>query len=121
MRLNLSSQIDIQPVHGENAWLKGDIEWTPRLLRSALAWLSEKTGKSLLKLTDKDYSENGLDQLQEIVLQHINHPSVAMWGLFAHLWSRGDSVVPYLRRLNERAHALDPSRPRWPAAIRTAI
>ena len=66
MRLNLSSQIDIQPVHGENAWLKGDIEWTPRLLRSALAWLSEKTGKSLLKLTDKDYSENGLDQLLRI-------------------------------------------------------
>ena len=57
------------------------------------------------------FEQNGLDQLQEIVLQHINHPSVAMWGLFAHLWSRGDSVVPYLRRLNERAHALDPSRP----------
>ena len=66
MRLNLSSQIDIQPVHGDNLWLKGDIEWTPKLLRSALAWLSEKTGKSLLKLTDKDYRENGLEQLLSI-------------------------------------------------------
>ena len=63
MRLNLSSQIDIQPVHGENIWLNGDIEWTPRLLRSALAWLSWKLGKSLLKLTDKDYRENGLAPL----------------------------------------------------------
>ena len=66
MRLNLSSQINIAPVHGENLWLKGDIEWTPGLLRSALAWLSEKTGKSILKLTDKDYKDNSLGQLLDI-------------------------------------------------------
>ena len=66
MRLNLSSQINIIPVHGENPWLKGDIEWTPGLLRSALAWLSEKTGKSILKLTDKDYKDNSLGQLLDI-------------------------------------------------------
>lgn len=66
MRLNLSSQINIAPVHGENPWLKGVIEWTPGLLRSALAWLSEKTGKSILKLTDKDYKDNSLGQLLDI-------------------------------------------------------
>jgi len=57
------------------------------------------------------FEQNGLQQLQEIVAQQINHPSVVMWGLFSHLRMRGDDVLPYLRRLNEAAHALDPTRP----------
>ena len=57
------------------------------------------------------FEQNGLEQLREIVIQNLNHPSVVMWGLFSRLWTRGDDVQPYLRRLNETAHALDPSRP----------
>ena len=66
MNLNLSSQISIEPVHGENPWLNGKIDWNMGLLRSALIWLSEKTGKSILKLTDKDYQDNSLTQLLDI-------------------------------------------------------
>lgn len=66
MNLNLSSQIRIEPVHGENPWLNGKIDWNKGLLRSALTWLSEKTGKSILKLTDKDYQDNSLTQLIDI-------------------------------------------------------
>ena len=66
MNLNLSSQISIEPVHGENPWLNGKIDWNMGLLRSALTWLSEKTGKSILKLTDKDYQDNSLTQLLDI-------------------------------------------------------
>lgn len=58
-----------------------------------------------------DFEENGLQQLQEIIAQHINHPSVVMWGIFSQLWMRGDDVTPYLRRLNETARMMDPSRP----------
>lgn len=58
-----------------------------------------------------DFEENGLQQLQEIIAQHINHPSVVMWGIFSQLWMRGDDVTPYLRRLNETARTMDPSRP----------
>lgn len=58
-----------------------------------------------------DFEENGLQQLQEIIAQHINHPSVVMWGIFSQLWMRGDNVTPYLRRLNDTARAMDPSRP----------
>lgn len=57
------------------------------------------------------FEQNGLDQLQEIVAQNINHPSVVMWGIFSRLWMRGDDVTPYLRRLNDTAHAMDRSRP----------
>lgn len=66
MRLNLTENIRIEPKAGENPWLKGNIEWNMGLLRSALAWLSRKTGKSLLRLTDKDYRENSLQQLLDI-------------------------------------------------------
>ena len=57
------------------------------------------------------FEENGVRQLQEIIAQHINHPSVIMWGLFSQLWGRGDNVTTYLRRLNDTAHTMDPSRP----------
>lgn len=66
MNLNLSSQIQIKPVHGENSWLNGNIDWNPGLLRSAITWLCEKTGKSILKLTDNDYRDNSLSQLLDI-------------------------------------------------------
>ena len=57
------------------------------------------------------FEQNGLTQLQEIIAQHINHPSVVMWGIFSCLPTRGDDVTPYIRRLNETARAMDSSRP----------
>lgn len=66
MNFDLSSQIKVYPVKGDNPWLRGNIEWNAPLLRTALVWLCEKTGKSLLRLTDKDYRENSLQQLLDI-------------------------------------------------------
>ena len=56
------------------------------------------------------FEQNGLRQLQEIVAQNINHPSVAMWGIFSRIPTRGDDAVPYIRKLHNAARALDPSR-----------
>ena len=44
-------------------WLVGFPEWTPRLSRKAVANLSLKLDKPLLKLVDKDYQEQGLSEL----------------------------------------------------------
>ncbi len=44
-------------------WLVASCEWTPRLIRAAIVWLSLKLDKSILKLTDADYRENGLEEL----------------------------------------------------------
>ena len=57
------------------------------------------------------FEQNGIQQLQEIIAQNYNHPSVVMWGIFSRLWMRGDDMTPYLRRLNDTAHAMDRSRP----------
>ncbi len=44
-------------------WLVTSLKWTDKLTRSALVWLCQKTGKPILKLTNKDYNENGLSEL----------------------------------------------------------
>ena len=44
-------------------WLVTSCEWTDKLVRSALVWLCQLTGKPILKLTNKDYNENGLSEL----------------------------------------------------------
>ena len=56
------------------------------------------------------FRQNGLQQLHEIILQNINHPSIAMWGLFSLLQPRGDELA-YIKQLKETASRLDPSRP----------
>jgi len=44
-------------------WLTGDCEWTPGLIRKAVTSLALKLNKPILMLTDKDYNENGLNDL----------------------------------------------------------
>jgi glucosamine-6-phosphate deaminase len=44
-------------------WLLGKVEWTDTLIKRAVLWLSEKSGKALLKLDDNDFREHGLHQL----------------------------------------------------------
>tara|TARA_R110000868_G_scaffold410693_4_gene699812 strand:- start:47944 stop:49872 length:1929 start_codon:yes stop_codon:yes gene_type:complete len=48
-------------------WLLGPIEWKDQLLKKAVIWLSTHLQKPILKLTDQDYSEHGMnDVLTEI-------------------------------------------------------
>ena len=44
-------------------WLVASCEWTDKLTRSALVWLCQITKKPILKLTNKDFNENGLSEL----------------------------------------------------------
>src|SRR5574344_1852839 len=44
-------------------WLVTSCQWTDKLVRSALVWLCQVTQKPILKLTNKDYNENGLSEL----------------------------------------------------------
>ncbi|WDF66230.1 glucosamine-6-phosphate deaminase [Flavobacterium sp. KACC 22763] len=44
-------------------WLVKSCVWTGELKLKAVAWLSELTKKPFLKLTDKDYNDNGMSSL----------------------------------------------------------
>ncbi len=44
-------------------WLLGNVPWTDALVKRAVLWLVEQTGKALLKLDDQDLREHNLHQL----------------------------------------------------------
>lgn len=44
-------------------WLVKDCSWDLKLIKKAVIWLSNETGKPILKLTDEDYNNNGMAQL----------------------------------------------------------
>ncbi len=46
-------------------WLVGPCDWQPKFVRKAVVWLCEVTRKPILKLTEKDYLNNGLSELLE--------------------------------------------------------
>ena len=47
----------------QSPWLLGPIQWGPASIRKAVVWLSRKLEKPILKLTDEDYNESGLQDL----------------------------------------------------------
>lgn len=47
----------------QRPWLVTNCEWNNKLIRSAIVWLCMVTKKTILKLTNKDYNENGLSEL----------------------------------------------------------
>ncbi|HYF39190.1 MAG TPA: glucosamine-6-phosphate deaminase [Gemmatimonadales bacterium] len=44
-------------------WLLGPVEWTTSLVVRAVVWLSQQSGKAILKLTQRDYAEHRLSAL----------------------------------------------------------
>jgi len=54
-------------------WLMGAVDWEPQLELEAVIWLSEQTGKSILRLEADDYREHHLSSL------------MARWGTAAPL------------------------------------
>ena len=47
----------------KHPWLVTSCKWDDKLVRSALVWLCGVTHKPILKLTNKDYNNNGLSEL----------------------------------------------------------
>jgi len=47
-------------------WLVTSCDWNNKLIRRAIVWLCNKVDKPILKLTNKDYNDNGLSELLTI-------------------------------------------------------
>ncbi|MDR0895185.1 MAG: glucosamine-6-phosphate deaminase [Prevotellaceae bacterium] len=59
--IDLSAAGSLTRIH--YPWLVTSCEWDDKLIRSAIVWLCQRTRKPILKLTNKDYNENGLSEL----------------------------------------------------------
>ncbi|MEO7086308.1 MAG: glucosamine-6-phosphate deaminase, partial [Gemmatimonadaceae bacterium] len=44
-------------------WMLDEVVWTPELIVRAVIWLSERTGKAILKLTQRDYADARMSSL----------------------------------------------------------
>jgi len=59
---------------------------------------------------DADITENGLEQLREMIARDFNHPSVVVWGLCNEIDGQNPPAYQFARRLLEEAKRLDPGR-----------
>ncbi len=44
-------------------WLTGPCEWSTKMVKKSVFWLCKKLEKPILKLTDRDYNDNGMSEL----------------------------------------------------------
>jgi len=47
----------------DTPWIVRDVKWDDRMAKKAVVWLSEKTRRPILKLTDNEYNQNYLADL----------------------------------------------------------
>jgi len=78
-------------------WVLGDIEWTRPLEIEAVVWLSQVTGKSVLKLDDVDYREHSLTGLLARYASSGDLNGIVFNALSAKI--RGRSNLPQGRRI----------------------
>ena len=73
-------------------WLLDEVHWTPELAVRAVVWLSQQTGKAILKLTQRDYAEHKLSSL----VARFGSPGTANGEVFNMLGAkiRGKSKLP---------------------------
>ncbi len=78
-------------------WLVDEVEWTDHLAVRAVAWLSLRTGRAILKLTQRDYAEH---RMSALVARHGSAGEVN--GLVFNLLGariRGRSKLPRRQRI----------------------
>ncbi len=82
-------------------WVTGTVDWDESTIRRAVIWLARKMDKALLKLTDSDYNEEGLQDLlaifgsaYEINLTVFRHLQNTITGWPAGKPDRPDTVFP---------------------------
>ena len=78
-------------------WILDPVEWTVPTTDRAVVWLAETTGKAILKLSAKDYTENHLSAL---LAQH-GSPGVINGDVFNRLRAkvRGRALLPREKRI----------------------
>jgi glucosamine-6-phosphate deaminase len=59
----LDYEAGAQLTRNKTPWLVGPCDWNAQLKHKAIIWLCGTTGKSILRLTDKDYNNHGMSGL----------------------------------------------------------
>jgi glucosamine-6-phosphate deaminase len=78
-------------------WLLDEVQWTEPLMVRAVVWLSQQTGKGVLKLTQRDYADH---KMSSLVARH-GSPGAVNGLVFNILGAkiRGKSKLPSRKRI----------------------
>ncbi len=78
-------------------WMIDEVVWTPELIVRAVIWLSERTGKAILKLTQRDYADARMSSL----VAKFDSPGEVNGKVFNALGAkiRGKSKLPSGRKI----------------------
>ena len=78
-------------------WLLDEVQWTEELMVRAVVWLSQQTGKGVLKLTQRDYADH---KMSSLVARH-GSPGAVNGLVFNILGAkiRGKSKLPAGKRV----------------------
>jgi len=78
-------------------WLLDEVQWTPELAVRAVVWLSQQTGRGVLKLTQRDYADHKLSSL----VARYGSPGAVNGAVFNTLGAkiRGKSKLPRGKRV----------------------
>src|SRR5688500_15896618 len=78
-------------------WLLDEVQWTEPLMVRAVVWLSQQTGKGILKLTQRDYADH---KMSSLVARH-GSPGAVNGLVFNILGAkiRGKSKLPREKRI----------------------
>lgn len=61
VHIDLNAAFELTRIN--HPWLVTSCDWTSKLIRRAIVWLCFKVNKPILKLTNKDYQDNSLEEL----------------------------------------------------------
>ena len=90
----------------KSPWLLGAVPWDETLVRKAVIWLARKLTKAILKLTDEDYNEAGLQDLWPATAR----PTPSTWKSSAR-FRRRSAAGPAASPSRRSDPATSPGRP----------
>src|SRR5581483_5053569 len=93
--LDRSAAVELTRI--KTPWLVDEVEWTSDLIVRAVIWLSQQTGKAILKLTQRDYADARMSSL----VAKFGSPGEVNGKVFNILGAkiRGKSKLPTGRRM----------------------
>lgn len=80
------------------------------LMQLEIPGWGSKTFQGMKDEPAPEIMNNALEQLREMIRQNRNHPSVFAWGLSNEINGQNPVAKKFIRRMNEEARRLDPSR-----------
>ena len=91
-------------------WLVGEVEWNDELVKRAVIWLSMHLDKPVLKLTNRDYSDNGMGDIITTLYDQAYYANIKVFNSLQHTITGWPGGKPNADDTNRPERALPASK-----------